>query len=136
MNTKDLGEKSEAKIMSVLLDKGLTVLKPWGDNKRYDFVVELNGFHRVQCKTGKLKNGSIDFSTKSVTTKNGEYVNVNYRGQADFFMVYCPDNKQVYCVKVEECGLDGCRLRLEIPKNKQSKGVRLAKDYELDQVFK
>jgi PD-(D/E)XK endonuclease len=133
MNTKDVGEKSEAKILSALLDKNLTVLKPWGDNKRYDFVVEKDGvFYRIQCKTGRKDNEVINFCPRSVTTKNGKAVSVSYIGQIDFFMVYCPDTNSIYCLKVDECPIDKCYLRLSPTKNKQNKGIKMASDYEID----
>ena len=61
-NTKDVGERSEAQVLAALLKLGKVVLMPYGDNQRYDFVVEDGGeFIRVQCKTGKLKDGRVNF---------------------------------------------------------------------------
>lgn len=136
MNTKDIGERSEAKILSALLDRDITVLKPWGDNKRYDFVIEKSGiFYRIQCKTGREVDGAIRFATRSVTTKNGKAVNVPYIGQADYFMVFFPGNKKIYCIKVDECGIDQCSLRLNESKNNQTKGVKIAENYELEKTI-
>ncbi len=67
MNSKGIGEKTEAKIISCLVLKEKVVLIPFGDNQRYDIVIEDDDgtFKRIQCKTGRLKNGAIKFPTCS-----------------------------------------------------------------------
>lgn len=62
MNSKRKGEISEAVVISELLKRNLTVSVPFGENARYDLVVDDDGdFERVQCKTGSLKNGGYSF---------------------------------------------------------------------------
>ncbi|HIE00663.1 MAG TPA: hypothetical protein EYP59_10300 [Thiotrichaceae bacterium] len=39
-NPKQIGERTEGKILSCLLDHEKMVLLPFGDNLRYDLVVE------------------------------------------------------------------------------------------------
>lgn len=52
MHTKQIGDISEAMVAAVLLRSGRVILKPIGDNQRYDLVIDNNGkFLRVQCKT-------------------------------------------------------------------------------------
>ncbi len=53
-NNKTIGELSEAIIIAKLIEVGYSVLTPFGDNRRYDLVIEdADGqFWRVQCKTG------------------------------------------------------------------------------------
>jgi hypothetical protein len=52
-NTKSTGDISEAVVMAEFLKAGFPVLLPFGDNQRYDMVVEVSGrLLRVQCKTG------------------------------------------------------------------------------------
>jgi hypothetical protein len=48
-----MGERSEAIIIGRLGYSGYTVLKPYGENQRYDLVIEDADRHfwRVQCKT-------------------------------------------------------------------------------------
>lgn len=43
VNTKAIGEISEAVILAEFLRAGFPVLFPFGDNQRYDMVVEANG---------------------------------------------------------------------------------------------
>ncbi|MBT5636233.1 MAG: hypothetical protein HOJ23_11670 [Gammaproteobacteria bacterium] len=129
---KTIGERSEGMVLAALLRAGKVVLQPFGDNQRYDLVVDEDGkFIRVQCKTARLKNGALAFDTCSSQTHRGKGKQ-DYRGQADLFGVYSPDRDAVYLVPVEDVGVTQARLRLSKPRNGQSKGVRFAADYLLD----
>ena len=128
---KTIGERSEGMVLAALLRAGKVVLQPFGDNQRYDLVVDDDGtFIRVQCKTGRLKNGAIYFDTCSSQAHRGRGKQ-DYRGQADVFGVYFPDRDEVYLVPVEEVGRNLGVLRLVPPKNGQTKGVRMAASYLL-----
>jgi hypothetical protein len=58
-DSKSTGERSEAIIMGRLVATGYTVLMPFGENKRYDLVIEDadRQFWRVQCKTAWTDDG-------------------------------------------------------------------------------
>ncbi|KKL71296.1 hypothetical protein LCGC14_2096380 [marine sediment metagenome] len=131
MNTKAIGEISQACIMASLLKAGYAVLTPYGDNLRYDLVIEKGGeFFRVQCKTGRLDKGAIVFPTaSSYRHRNGS--NRHYRGQIEYFAVYYPDNDTTYLVPVDEVGVSTAALRLEAPKNNQVKNVRFAETFKI-----
>ncbi len=132
MNSKAKGDISEALIFAALVKYGFTVLTPWGDKNRYDLVVDDNGvFIRIQCKTGCIRNGCVNFRTYSVTTKNGEPLKSGYTAdEVDLFMVYCPETDKIYAVKQTEVPNDICLLRLEEPKNNQKWNVKMASDFE------
>jgi len=131
MNPKLMGEKSEARIIAALLQHDLPVLLPFGDSQRYDLVTEHQGqFLRIQCKTGRLIRGAVEFPTCSSYEHRG-LGRRDYRGQADVFAVYCPDNDKTYIVPVGVVGLRKCSLRVEASRNGQSNGVRPAVDYEV-----
>src|SRR5690349_539477 len=131
VNPKAIGEKSEGQIISRLLRTGKTVLKPFGDNQRYDLVLdEGDRFVRIQCKTGRLRHGAIVFPTCSSYAHRG-LGKRDYRGQADVFAVYCPDTDACYLVPVDATGMRACTLRVEKSRNGQAKNVRLAADFEL-----
>ena len=119
--------------MSRLLKSGRTLLTPVGDNERYDLVVEEDDkFKRVQVKVGRVKNGAVHFDTSSTNYTKGHWHRVKYTGQVDFFGVHCPEIDKTYLISAEEVDkLYGACLRLEETKNKQTKGIRFAKDYEI-----
>ncbi|HEU5380614.1 MAG TPA: group I intron-associated PD-(D/E)XK endonuclease [Ktedonobacteraceae bacterium] len=138
-NHKAIGELSQAHIIAQLLEAGYRVLLPYGDNLRYDLVIEdADGrFWRVQCKTGWLENNGalIEFSTASTYyhTKAGRigYGRKHYQGAVDYFAVYCPDIKKVYLVPIDHLPLTNAMLRLVPTANGQKKNIRWAKDYEV-----
>ncbi len=119
-----------------LLEVGYNVLTPFGKNHRYDLVIEdADGkFWRVQCKTGWTDEGMtvINFATASSYNHTAKQKGWrNYRGQVEYFAVYCPDTRGVYLIPVDQVGITQAKLRLVPTANKQEKGVRWAKDYEL-----
>lgn len=137
-HTKVLGDRSTAYVLARLLEVYETVLLPFGENQRYDLVVETNDgeFLRVQCKTGRLRGGAIFFPTASSTYHHPNALGSSgnshhYRGQADFFGVYCPETDDVYLVPVEEVGIRMGALRVDPPRNNQSRGIRWAADFRI-----
>jgi hypothetical protein len=134
-NTSGVGNVTEAIVLAALVKAGRAVLLPFGDAHPYDLLVdEGDRFVRVQCKTGRLmKKGVISFSTSSwQRSKNAKGANRSYIGRADAIAVYCPPLDKVYLVPVENCPKTNGYLRLSPSNNKQSAGIRWAKDYELD----
>ena len=47
------------------------------------------------------------------------------------FLVYCPGNRSIYSVPIEEAPVGGMSLRVDPPGNGQSDGIRWAHDYLL-----
>jgi hypothetical protein len=131
MNSKQIGDISEAKLTAALLAKGKVVLKPYGDNQRYDLAVEENGIlSRIQCKTGKLINGAISFRTTSVYGNNGN--RRGYVGQIEFFGVYCPQVDRCFLVPISDTGKSEVCLRVLPPKkNGYQSTIRWADSYSL-----
>ena len=137
-DTKSIGELSQAIILARLAEVGYVVSIPFGENQRYDLVIEDGDahFYRVQCKTGWLLQGCVAFNSASnyyhhpAKGEKKDYRR-HYRGQIDYFAVYAPAIKKTYLVPVDHVATIEGRLRLEPTKNNQAKYVRWAKDYEL-----
>ena len=128
----DIGHRSEAAIWGRLVRHGYAVLLPCGVNQRYDLVIDdSKGFLRVQCKTGRLKNGVIEFRTCSTRSNTRSAMSRDYVGEIDLFAVYCPENDGVYLVPSEEAPRRSMCLRVDKSRNRQSKRVRWARQYEL-----
>jgi len=85
----------------------------------------------VQCKTGRLRQGVIRFSTRSVQSNMNRTVARDYTGDADLFVVYCADTERIYAVPVDEAAAGYMRLRLDPTLNNQARGIRWARDFEL-----
>jgi hypothetical protein len=128
----DIGQRSEAAILAALVQRGFTVLEPFGVNHRYDLVIDTpSGFIRAQCKTGRIRDGVILFATRSTRANTRKVQARGYRGEAELFLVFCPEKQSVYAVPVEDVADTGGFLRLDPARNGQKAGVRLARDYEL-----
>ena len=131
-NTKDKGDISEGVTLAEFLKHGIVPLVPFGDNQRYDLVVDVDSkFIRIQTKTGRIKDGTVTFDAYSTFAGRPRK---GYKGSADMFSVYEPSTDSLYLVPVDEVGETEVRLRLEKPKNNQTKGVRMAADYEFAAV--
>lgn len=131
MNSKAVGELTEGIILAALLRKGFSVSLPFGNNQRYDLIVD-NGERllRAQCKTGHLVKGCISFAVASKNGFTGQ--RKPYHGQVDVFLVYCPSTDQVYQVPVSDDLRNEMRLRIDplLPSAPVSK-IRWAKDFTL-----
>lgn len=136
LHNKTKGDVAEAYVTARLLELGKTVLKPVGDNARYDLVVHdaADGtFMRVQCKTGYLNPRAQNVlmfpaCSSACHTNAGKR---HYRGEADCFAVWYPANRTVYLVPVDMVGTSEASLRLAPALNGQSRGVRLAADFAI-----
>lgn len=133
MNWKTTGEISEAYIMAELMANGYTVSKTFGDNQRYDMIVEdaSGKLLRVQCKTARLKDGVIIFMTCS---NSGGLGRKTYEGQIDVFAAWCVETKRCYFVPIDICGRSTLSLRTEYPKNGTTSNVNWASDYIIGEV--
>lgn len=131
MTSTELGERTEAIVLGYLIRSGLTVCMPFGNAKRYDFVVDYGEkLERMQCKTGRLRAGCVCFNTCSIYNRNGK--RKAYHGQIEAFVVYCQALEKVYKVPVSAAGATNMMLRVEPPKNGgHQKTIKWAKDFEI-----
>lgn len=128
MHPVERGDISCLRIIADLLRNGYLVLQPISDRHRFDLVIFKNDeYNRVQCKSGTKRDGSIVFSTCS----RNIFGRRSYKGQIEFFAVYCHDIEKSYLIPVEEVGFNQGSLRIDPPKNNQQKKVRYAKEYEI-----
>ena len=125
---------SQAKVLAALTAAGKVVLAPCVSIRPYDFVIEESeGFSRIQCKTGRLFRGAVYFRPHRLRAARRETGWVrrarDYRGEVDFFAVYCPENESVYLVPIAVTSSRICALRVSPARNNQRKRVRWARDY-------
>jgi PD-(D/E)XK endonuclease len=133
-NPKAVGERSEGIVLAELMKLHRVVLMPFGNNQRYDLVVDESGtFVRVQVKTGWWENGCVGFKTNSVNAFTGK--RTGYLGAADVFMVYSERTGKVYRIPVAECGSSATFLRVDPVRGGTKSRIRWAQDYELAQYY-
>jgi hypothetical protein len=141
MNTKEIGSLTEVIVMTALMKAGYKISVPWGDNSPYDLIADKNNkLMRIQCKTGKIRNGSIEFSTSRVSycAESKKPVRQKYEEDSfDAFAVFCEETESAYLVPRSEVGTSQGYLRIneEIHPNANSEWhlsrMTWAKDYIL-----
>ncbi len=132
---KAIGDRSTLAVMLALHRAGYTILVPFGENCRYDLVIDESGrFQRVQCKTGRLRGGAVRFAACSSYAHhpNPKLIRRDYVTEIDSFGVYCPETGGVYLVPIAEAAVRRqVALRVEPSRNGQSRKIRLAEQYEV-----
>jgi hypothetical protein len=128
----DVGLRTEALILAELAKRGYRVLLPFGNNQRYDLVLEIEGsFMRVQCKTGRLRDGCVIFNAQSIRSNTRKTVLRDYKSDIELFIVHCRDTGRIYVIPIDEATRTLGTLRIDPTANGQDKRVRWARDYEL-----
>jgi hypothetical protein len=135
---KDIGDRSALAIAIALQGTGHAVYLPFGENTRADFIID-DGTRlaKVQCKTGRLRNGVVQFKTCSSYAHHSNPGSVarDYLGQIEYFAVYCPETSGIYLIPIEEVTSRWTgSLRVTDTKNGQRLRVRYARDYEIGRV--
>jgi hypothetical protein len=135
---KDIGDRSQLAVMLALRAAGFAVLIPFGENTRYDLVIDDGrSLARVQCKTGRLFNGAVIWNTCSSYAHhpNPKPRKLDYQGEIDFFGVYCRETGVVYLVPIADVPVKKqASLRLVPARNFQRKYIRHAAQYEVAHV--
>lgn len=133
-NTTRRGDITEFEVMTALARSGKTLLRPMSSATRYDVLIdnEDGTFTRVQCKTGRLRDGCVRFGTYSVSGHTTRLK--GYRGQVDAFGVHCPQTGETYLVPIDELGSVSAvvYLRVSPARNGQQRRTRAAYPYRIN----
>lgn len=121
-----------------LQEAGYALSVPFGENLRYDLTVD-DGERilRVQCKTGRLRDGTIRFATCSCYGHHRNVVETrrDYAGQIDAFGVYCPETGGVYLVPIDSVPTKSSFwMRVAPTRNGQRAGTHWAINYLIAEV--
>lgn len=124
---KTKGDIAELIVAAKFVENGWQVLFPFGENHRYDLVVEKrNRFLRVQVKYVTPKNGTLDVNCRS----SNNWSIIHYSPvDIDVIAVYDSVGKQVYFIPAKDMNYSSLKLRLEDSKNNQKKFIRYARNY-------
>lgn len=129
MKTKEKGDLAEIMVIADLVSRGYKVAIPYGEDWRYDLIVDTHeGLQRVQCKYTKSNGAAIKVPARSVNN----WSEIKYTSDMiDWIAVFDAGTDSVYYIPSSELGegMAAVTLRLKPAKNGQTTGVRLAKDY-------
>ena len=133
-NPKQVGEVSEIKCIAKFVELNIPVSKPFGDNQRYDFIIENSKgkLLKIQCKTARMKeNGAFVFSTRSTNWNKKKHR--NYIGEIDGFCAYLRELDKIYLYKIDN-NKTIITMRLIEALNNNIYNIRMAEDYELKSI--
>jgi hypothetical protein len=135
---KSIGDRTTLAVMLALVEAEIPVSVPFGENCRYDLVIDRGGrLLRVQCKTGRLRSGAVQFATASTYghLPSPRETRRDYVGQIDAFAVHCPETRTVYLVPIDDVSSrSSAHLRVSPPRNSQRRRIRSAADYEIGTI--
>lgn len=101
-NTKLTGERSEAAFLNRAASLGFGVAKPWGDSRRYDFILD-NGSRlwRIQVKCTESIRAQAYETRATYTVGKGRAVYT--RADIDFLAAHVAPLDVWYILPVEAC---------------------------------
>jgi hypothetical protein len=135
MDSHRKGVATEAAVIARLTRRGIPVSIPFGDNERYDAIVETPDGRplRIQIKTANYSDGVVDISGKSQHTNSQGHKYKRYRGDIDYFLGYSSDLDKMYLLPE---GAIKSRVSLRVDEPKQSHGtINWAETYEFDEQW-
>lgn len=134
-NPKERGDATEAAVMNYLITNGYSVSIPFGDNDKYDLILDDgDDLSRIQCKTAwKNKENTIRFNTHSQTTRSGEYHESTYHGEVDVLIARYPERETMYWIPIEDATEQKMELRFDGKINHPS--INWASDYRIENVL-
>lgn len=124
------GNTTEAESLCYLTKLGITVSLPFCGNERYDQIWDVNGkLYRVQIKHSSISDDRSYISFN--TTSNSKYT----EDEIDGFATYC--NGKLYYIPFGSTPIGKTvKLWFTCPSNSNSKQIKFAFDYELENFFK
>jgi hypothetical protein len=132
---KDIGDHSTLAVMLALRAAGYGLYIPFGENTRCDLVIDDGStLARVQCKTGRLKAGAVEFRTCSSYAhhSNPRARFRSYVGEIDYFGVCCRETGATYLVPIEDVpNRRSASIRVDPARNGQHERTRDAARYEI-----
>jgi len=104
MNYKEQGEITELRFYLKAFEEGFVVSKPFGDNQRYDFIVDKNGkLSRVQIKSVGVQDKYDRGGKYRINASFGASRKYSYSSnEIDILVVYIIPMEVWYIIPVNE----------------------------------
>lgn len=138
MNSKNIGNIGEAKVLAKFVELGIPVYLPFGDNEKADLIAEFNGkLNKIQVKTSiKAEDGKMrfDLTSSTVHRKNGAK-HIYASNEIDYFACYNISRDKTFLINVDEAPNTTITIRYEKPKNNQTQEIKLEENYLIDNIL-
>jgi len=135
LSPKRKGDISELRAMAKLTELGADLYTPHGENTRSDIIADIDGvLLRLQVKTARNCGDTMKFNCSSRKSNMSETTQHDYKGEIDGFLVFYPDGsskESFYFVPIEKATKTAMSIRLQKPKNNQSKNINMAENFKL-----
>lgn len=138
MNSNQIGNLGELKVIEKCLRNNIQVFTPFGDGSIVDLILIVNGkCLKAQVKsteTGK-EDGVLIFNTSSAksTRTNGERHQYT-ANEIDLFLFYSFVYDEVYVMSINDAPKGSVTIRHNIP-DKVLSTMRFIKDYSFENIF-
>lgn len=139
LNSKAKGNIGEIKVASEFIKYGCIVSFPFGDNARYNLIVDTGDeLWKVQVKYSDSKPEYNSWRCVCVSSTNHTTNKklTNYKNDVDVMAFYIPDIDTCVMFKIDEIGdKTNIFVRVEPPTNNQS-NVTYVQDHTFDKYLK
>ncbi len=134
MNTSQLGNIGEVRVLSEFVKLGVPCYLPYGDGNKCDLIADFNGkLNKIQIKTTeKLNtNGAMEWKVTRQDGFHGSRVQYN-KEDIDYFAFYCIETDIVCLVPFDE-NFPSAKLsiRMDDYTGNRLKTMRFVKDYQI-----
>ena len=138
MNTNQIGNLGELKVIETCLKHDIAVFTPFGDGNVVDLVLLVNGkCLKAQVKSSQTgaEDGIMKFKTTSTkSTRQNDPVHHYTLDEIDLFLFYSYTFDEVYVMLPSEVPKGDVTIRHDIPSRPIST-MRFAKDYNFERIF-
>ena len=137
LTTKQKGDITELKCLTYFYEQGYSVSVPWGENDRYDLILDIGSYLlRLQVKTSRKGDspGTFTFSTATTHKNRVKVEREKYtKDDIDYFVTIY--NNKCYLVSCLECNGSHKTLRYGIYKNSNPTNVNWSENYLAENII-
>ena len=134
MNTSQLGNIGEVRVLSEFVKLGIPCYLPYGDGNTVDLIADFNGkLNRIQIKTTRFLNkaGAMEWSVTRQSGYHGAKQKYDTK-DIDYFAFYCIETDIVCLVPFNEnFPSSTLSIRLDDYSGSRTSTMRFAKDYQI-----
>lgn len=134
MNTSQLGNIGEVRVLSEFVKLGVPCYIPYGDGNTVDLIAQFNNkLNRIQIKTttGLNKAGAMEWKVTRQEGYHGQRTQYNVN-DIDYFAFYCLETDIVCLVPFDEnFPTTNLSIRLDNYTGNRLSTMRFAKDYQI-----
>lgn len=97
--TKQKGDIAESYFIATAIEKGYEILKPFGDRKPYDLVIDTgNKLYKIQVKYARYDKKSTRHWAKVTRSNSHKPYSIS---DFDYAAVYTKKNKDIYIIPID-----------------------------------